>query len=276
MARIVKNVVVKDFDGVVAIPDTVRIPKNEPDIDPLEIQRLKNEEFLKQEYDRVYREAYNAATKQSNADIKDMKDRLLQITNKERDEILEKARKESVYMNENAKKNAEDIIAQAKAQYDDICKDAYNTGYKQGFEDKTAELEKFVKKVDTTIEQLKITTGRELKRLESEIETVALEVTQQVLSAEINKDATVMTEMVREAVRSVRDADWITIELSEDLKSLYKELKKVTLSEDTKIEIKTVPSETKGSVVLQLSDRIMDISVFTQLENIRELFNRGF
>jgi len=205
-----------------------------------------------------------------------MKDRLMQITNKERDDILEKARVEAVYMNENAKKNAEDIVAQAKAQYDDICKDAYKTGYAKGFEERTSEFEKFVKHVDNSLEQLKVSTKNELKKLENEIESVALDVAQQVLSAEINKDATILTEMVREAVRCVRDADWITIELSEDLKSLYKELKKVTLSDDTKIEIKTVASDTKGSVILQLNDRIMDISVFTQLENIRELFSRGF
>ncbi|GHU52071.1 hypothetical protein FACS1894132_00900 [Clostridia bacterium] len=289
MAKIVKNILTGNSDETVKIPD-VRPPAlpdvvenvvdefDEIIVSPEEIQRMENEEFLRKEYDRIYREAYDAATAQANSDIMEMKDRLMQITNKERDSILEQARNEAIYLNDDAKKGSEAIIEQAKSQYTDICKEAYQTGFTQGFTDKAAELEKFVKHVGVTIDTLKAQTNTQLKEIEKQIEWLSIAIVEKILLAELSKDNTVLVDMIKEAVKSVRDADWITIELSEDLKSLAKKLQEITTNTESnaKIEVKVLPNDTKGSVILQLNDRIMDISVFTQLSNIKELFARGF
>jgi flagellar biosynthesis/type III secretory pathway protein FliH len=281
--KIVRNLITHT-DETVQIPNAefpiieMSSGENNAAVSPKEIQRLQNEDYLKKEYDRIYREAYEAATLQANKDIIEMKDRLMIITNKERDSILEQARNEAIYLNVDAKKGADAIIEQAKNQYTDICKEAYQTGFTQGFNDKTAELEKFVKHVNMTVDTLKVQTNSALRKIESEIEWIAIEIVEKILIAELSKNNKILVDMIKEAIKSVRDADWITIELSEDLKSLSKELQEITTNTDsnTKIEVKVLPNDTKGSVVLQLNDRIMDISVFTQLENIKELFSRGF
>jgi flagellar biosynthesis/type III secretory pathway protein FliH len=274
----------ENSEETVKIPDIQFSKPQEEIIDetfivsPEELQRLENEEYLKKEYARVYREAYDAATAQANSDISEMKDRLMQITNKERDNILEQARNEALYLNEDAKKGAEAIIESAKNQYTDICKEAYQTGFSQGFNDKTAELEKFVKHVNLTTDKLKSEINTQLKDFESRIEWIAIEIVEKILLAELSKDNTILVDMIKEAIKSIRDADWITVELSQDLKSLSKTLQEITTNTDNnaKIEVKVLPNDTKGSVVLKLDDRIMDISVFTQLSNIKDLFLRGF
>ncbi|MDR0918170.1 MAG: hypothetical protein LBM93_02820 [Oscillospiraceae bacterium] len=284
MVRIVRNIMTENSEETVKIPDIQFSKPQEEIIDetfivsPEELQRLENEEYLKKEYARVYREAYDAATAQANSDISEMKDRLMQITNKERDNILEQARNEALYLNEDAKKGAEAIIESAKNQYTDICKEAYQTGFSQGFNDKTAELEKFVKHVNLTTDKLKSEINTQLKDFESRIEWIAIEIVEKILLAELSKDNTILVDMIKEAIKSIRDADWITVELSQDLKSLSKTLQEITTNTDNnaKIEVKVLPNDTKGSVVLKLDDRIMDISVFTQLSNIKDLFLRGF
>jgi len=284
MAKIVRTFFTgNDLDSApaVAIPDVAPLPP-EPEIspetsaDPAELQRIANEEYLRKEYDRIYQEAYDAATAQANADITDMKDRLMKMAERERGAILEAAQKEALYINESAKKGSEDIIKQAQERYTSICKEAYQTGFTEGFKDKLADLEKFVKYVNATIEKLKAETENEILRIESEIQWYSTEIVEKILHVELSKDNTVLNDMIRAAFKTVRDAEYITVEFSTDLKSLAKEIKDITKDTDAKVEVKVLPNDAEGSIVLQLDDRTVDISVFTQLANIRELFARGF
>lgn len=284
MARVVRTFFPNNIDETetVAIPDVAPIPAEKEisddgeQIDLAEQQRKANEEYLRKEYDRVYKEAYEAATAQANADITAMKDRLMQMAERERGTILETAQKEALYINESAKKGSEDIIKQAQEQYTAICKEAYQTGFTEGFKDKLGDLENFVKFVNASVEKLKAETENRLLKIESEIQWYATEIVDKILRAELSKDNSILVEMIKEAFKTVRDADYITVELSRDLKSLSKEIKDITKDTDAKVEVKVLPSDTAGSVVLQLDDRTIDISVFTQLGNIRELFARGF
>jgi flagellar biosynthesis/type III secretory pathway protein FliH len=284
MAKIVKITPssLSELPGI-KIPDVEPPPPTAAEIitvkeDEAELERRRQEDYLRKEYDRIYREAYEAATAQANSDINGMKDHLLHIANQEREEILEKTRNEAAGIIVEAKKSSEEIVEQAKQIYNGICKEAYSAGFTQGFNDKTSELENFATHVTTTVDKLKTEINSKLDEFEQQIEWLAIQIVEKILSAQLSKDNTILINMIGTAIKNIRDAEWITIELSEDLKNLSENLKKITenMTNGVKIDVKVLPNSTENSIILKLEDRIIDISVFTQLQNIKDLFERGF
>ncbi|MDR0984233.1 MAG: hypothetical protein LBL93_04405 [Ruminococcus sp.] len=239
-----------------------------PDLEEIKRQ----EEILKkqQETERYYKSVYDQAIEKAQGDIKEMADRLMKSTARERDEILEKARTEALYVNENARKGSEQIIAQAKEQYNQICSDAYKTGLAQGFEAKVGELDLFVKQYSEDLEILKKQHKEFIEQMNVDVKTLAIDITEKILCRKISENDAILLEMVRTALGGIRDVKWIQIEVSEDLSKLYDKLVEEVKGYDpnVKIDLIKMPNDKQGTCFIRLDDRVIDVSVFSQLKNI--------
>ena len=73
-------------------------------------------------------------------------------------------------------------------------------------------------------------------------------------------------------MKMIKDAKWVTIEISSKLPDLAKSLEKEMLKGDLakKLEIHLLEDYDEGTVVIQSPDRLIDASVKTQIHNIKD------
>jgi flagellar biosynthesis/type III secretory pathway protein FliH len=104
------------------------------------------------------------------------------------------------------------------------------------------------------------------------VKTLAIDICEKILCRKILENDAIMLEMVRNALKGIRDVKWIQIEVSNDLSKLYDKLIEEVKNYDpnVKIDIIKMPHEKQGTCFIRLDDRVFDISVFSQLRNVEE------
>jgi len=106
----------------------------------------------------------------------------------------------------------------------------------------------------------------------NELKSLSIEIAEKVIYSKISENELVLNNLVKTTMKMIKDAKWVTIEISSKLPELAKSLEKEMLKGDLakKLEIHLLEDYDEGTVVIQSPDRLIDASVKTQIHNIKD------
>lgn len=259
MRKIFKPENIRKDIRVVRIPDIeFQVQKDED-----EAEAEKNEEIRIQElYDKALveiRDEYSGEIGRKKLVAQQECGRLVQNAKKEAEKILE-----------DAKVQSETLIAEANAATEKIKQDAYNEGYAKGIAEKSELLENLSEKISQSIEIMKADEQSYFDNYTQELKTLAFEIAEKVISQKIEEDDMLMYNVIKDAVKSVRDAKWIKVSVSDQLSGYVDSLEKELKDSGANSEFIISDGSPKDTCVLNTSNGLVVATLSTQLANMKE------
>ena len=186
---------------------------------------------------------------------------------------LEKANEMSHKILQSARLERETLIAQAQEDAKRIRVEAQQSAYQKVLEDKHQQIDECISRVDFLLEDLQKQQQNFLQQYEDGLFSLALEIAEKVVRTSIPQHEELMIPLVREAVSAVKNADWIGVEVSDQLPKLVEALQKEFAAWKS-IQISAAELPVDGCLV-NTPNGVVDASASVQLENLKVLFEKS-
>lgn len=217
----------------------------------------------------------------SEVDLKERFNALEQSLEQDYREKLDRVEREKQEILNNAAVHAQAMLSQANNDAERIKQDAKNSGFAQGFQEGKSvardELSSQLNAVKQLLDQLN--SEREAIYIDNEnalIDT-AYEMTRKITMAEIKTDKDVIFNIVKQACKNFRNSDYVKISLAkcdvEETVVTDQEFIKKIAGNIPDVEIEILPDAQSGTVILDDNEEIVDASVPTQLDFLKEVLN---
>lgn len=241
-------------------------------ISPEEQRRIEDEERAERE--RRIQEEVDARVAQVLSDRSEALER-------ERKRIIEDARNEAASITADAKAATMAVIDKANKECVKIKEIARQEGHTQGFaEGKEESLDKYKKYIDaagTLLSEINARKEAYYISNEEDLRTTVFEVAQKVVHAELKASPEVIENILADAAKNFRNSDYIKIILrEEDMTERFKTDEKLInkiIPFIPEIEIVFDEGTEEGTIVLDNGSEIVDASIPTQLDFLKEILN---
>ena len=247
-------------DDVVLIADMPAPPKpkpvDSPDQDNPEAlaPELAQETIEKETVHTAEQEAELLSIRRARENAEEISQKILRRARQERDEMLEKARADAAFLKEQAaKEGRETAYEQMKASIDDC-----------------------LQQVSSLLDDLQLRQRQFIQKYSDGLSMLAVDIAEKVLNMRIVRDDSEMIELVHQAVSSVKNADWISVEVSDNMQGLIERLETEFAQQAAggpRVDVMAVDAPV-GTCVLHTPEEVIDASVPVQIENVRELFGQ--
>lgn len=274
--RVIKSDQMISTDNVVIIPDETPEPKAELDEEELEqpdelpvddeIDEAGEEDEesdqitiveeqppapTPEEIRRDIAESNAGGMAQSGAD--EIAKRIMMVARVEREKLLEQARSEAAQIREAARQE----------------------GLEQGRQQLQDRVEGCLSQVEEAMSEMQASQNSFFEEYEKELKYLALDIAQKVMQKTLSENSTELGELVRQAVGTIKGADWIQVEISDRLVTLIHQLRKEFASQQGIKSVELVPKAMPGDrCVIRTSEGVTDASIPTQLDNLRQVFQK--
>lgn len=176
-----------------------------------------------------------------------------------------------------ARLEADEMIRQARQEEAGIREEARREGYAAGVSGRMREIDSTIAQVRGVLAEMAREQEDFMLKTADNLRYLAVEIAGKVIQKKLSEDELLLADLVKKVLGTVRDSEWISIELSDQLPRLVESLEKDVHKRETEYGIKRieiVPVEKPlGTCVLQTSEGLIDASVSTQLENLIAYFN---
>lgn len=265
-----------DYGGQepVVIDNTVYIPQeNDDDNNFVSEEELRKKHFEeKAAEEKRFNDAVNAEVRRiiemRSAELEQHRINILDAANKAAKATAEDAKKTTAAVLERASKECAILKEKAKAE-----------GFKEGFDEgKKQSMEKCSKYIDASAQLLSdINAHKDAYYIsnEKELRETLFLMVQKITKAELKTDPAVIERIIADAAKGFRNSDYIKIsladgEVSREIKTDEKLIKKlIPFIPDIDVEI--LPDAEEGTVILDNNEEIVDASVPTQLDFLKEI-----
>lgn len=258
--RVVKSSHGINFSGTVSIDNTVirRPVSGELSEDESEVT-MTQEEI--NEHLRFYEQRLRSEHKKRMDELEAQKN-----------QIITQAQANADQIESDAKASAVSIMEQAQ-------KDGFNEGYEKGRQEATQKLSESLDAVKKMLDGLNSKKEELYIKNENELIDLAYEMAEKITLSELKTDKEIIFAIVKQACRNFRNSDYIKISLSEcDVDKTVvsdKELIKSISNGIPEVEIEVLKDAESGTVLIDNDNEIVDASVGTQLDFLREVYNSG-
>ncbi len=194
----------------------------------------------------------------------------------ERDAIIKQAQMEAAQILEDAQAESRRILEDSEVQAKSVLETAREDGYRAGVQEKQQEIEECMLKINQFLAELKINQEDYFDDYASELRFTALDIAEKLVAQKLEADERVIIPLVRSAVKTLREVNWIKVEVSDKLRDVASELENV-LSEaksSQTIEVELRRDADPGTCVVHTAEGVIVASVLSQVENIREYFGQ--
>ena len=252
LPKVIKSSRLIASEEVVQIPDAVIPPafQEEPAADESPSERAADQEEIAPAVDQSRLILEGSAVERAN----EVSRKILQTARTERERILEQARKESAQ----------------------IRKEAYTEGFQQALDEKRGDISASLGEMDCLMNQLREEQERFLQQYEDGLADLAISIVQKVLKDSVQKDEDRIISLVKDAVSTVKNADWISVHVSNRLPELVEKLQNDLSFHQgsTRIQVSgfDIPAD---SCILHTPEGVVDASVSVQLDNLKTLFHHS-
>lgn len=188
----------------------------------------------------------------------------------ERDSIIAKAKKDAKKIVDDASVSRKSIIDEANAVAAKMKVDAYEEGLKKGITEKSEALDKLSALISDNIEIMKNDENQYFTEYENQLRYIASEIAEKIIYQKIADDDMTMYNLVKNAIKSVRDASWITAEVSEKLSGYIDSLEKELADSGIKADITIKEGSPDDTCIINTSDGLVVATVSQQLANLKE------
>lgn len=153
---------------------------------------------------------------------------------------------------------------------------AVEQGYSDGRQAKESEISQCIEKVHKLMDQLEDSFEEFLHKYESQLSELSLAIAQKLIAKRLERNDLELSELVKQAMSTVKKAEWIRVEISSQMPELIEYLEE---------EIKRLGQENRAEVVsanlsstscrIQTPDGVVDASLDIQIENLRQRFSEA-
>lgn len=191
-----------------------------------------------------------------------------------REEIIQSAMTEASRIMENAIQNAEmkkqEILAGIETEAELIRLQAAEQGRLQGFASVADETKVIAAQVEQSVAMFEGEVAGFEHEYEEQLSWQAFEIASKVLARKLDEDDSVMVDMVDKVVQGVRNEPWIRVEVAQEMTRLMDALIGMYTDQEN-ISVQAAPTPA-GSVIVETPSGVIDASLKTQLENLRQFF----
>lgn len=201
----------------------------------------------------------------------------LELLSEEKQKILDAAKSQAekfaAGILEEAYSKRDKLVNTAYEEAERIRKNAEEAGYQKGIEQSCQEIEAELAALKQSVEEIRQQMAVYEQETEEKIVTLSLSMAEKILTKKMEDDGAVIADMVEKAVLSERDKSEIIIHITDQSSRLIDQLEQrlEPLKEKISGTIKLKPEdEPPGYARIETEEGIIDASVYTQLENLRE------
>lgn len=194
----------------------------------------------------------------------------------EREAFIKQAQTEAAKIIEEAEESKKRIIEEANHISDKILEEARLKGYAEGEAKRKQETEEYILHISEVLEELKQAQEEYFDDYAAELKLLSLEIAEKVIAQKLSEEPSSLFPLIRSAVKSIREVNWIKVEISDKFKEVAADFEK-SLSElkpEQSVEVELRRDANPGTCVVHTSEGVTIATVKTQLENIREYFMR--
>ncbi len=196
----------------------------------------------------------------------------------------ENALKMAGEITDQAKEEAEKIRAEAKAAgYEEGYEAGFSEGCKKAYEDHKAELdlkiEEFQAAMKTTIECVTEEKERILERYMDDLKKITLTIAEKIIQTSLKSSGEIIKRMIAAAAGKLKKTQWVKIYVSQKDAGMMIQGDVGLLNElshiSGNIKIIAMDHAEDGTCIIELPEEIIDVSVNTQIENIKGILNNA-
>lgn len=259
--------------SIISLPQSVEIPDYIPPVAPVaEIPEVD----LSDIEDENLREKYSAFMDKAKSEAENISAGIISNAEAEQKKIVNEAHQQADKIIDDAKSKSQTFMKNAVRDAEQIRTDAYNEGLEKAVKQKIADVDAVLSEFKSVLEDMKASQLEYFKRYADELKYLALDIVSKVTMNKIDEDDTFLLKLISQNIKAIREADWITVEISEKLPELAKAIENEmsVCSMSKKTEVQLSDELEKSSCILKATDRIVDISLRTQLDNIKSYFEK--
>lgn len=199
-------------------------------------------------------------------------------------DIFEDALNQIDNMLAGAREEAERIKAQA---YEDGKSEGYDAGYEEGYqkayEDHSIKLDYEMKNLQRDfaeiIEDVTIKKDKILEKYIDDLKRVSLAIAEKVIQTSLKTSGEVVKRMILSATGKLKKTQWVKIYIAKTDMGITLQGDVELMNElshlSNNIKIITMDNADEGTCIIELPEEIIDVSVNTQLENIKDILKNA-
>lgn len=199
-------------------------------------------------------------------------------------DLLEEAMRQAEEMMAQVRVEAEELRRKAQEEgYEDGYRNGYQDGHQEAYSDYKLkldyELDQFQREMKESIE--KVTEKKEeiLDKYMDDLKRVTLTIAEKIIQTSLKTSSEVVKRMILSATSKLKKNQWAKIYITKNsmgsmIQGDVNLLKELTYLSDN-IKIITMESEEDGTCIIELPEEVIDASVNTQMENIRDILNNA-
>lgn len=240
------------------------IENNQPEKESLVVQGFDMTDYSPEQREQV--------AKFLNAKVQQLTEAYKSEAQAELERAKAEADKKAEEILKNAEERRQEIIKHAQIQSSEICERARQQGTKAGQQEKISDIENAISELETTVSEMKLLQNERFDEFSEQLKWLACDVASRLVYKKIDEDDLYLKELVVAAIKEAKEAEWISVSLSDKLGALTSKLRAELSDSDMNVEFENVNGADVGDVVVNGSDRKVVASVREQLENIRKYF----
>ncbi len=195
-------------------------------------------------------------------------------------QLLEEAKQEAKELLEQAKSQAEEELAAAK---EEGYRTGYGKGYREGmargeadckenYKEKLTTFENDIRRALASVEQAK---ENSLRRYLDELKDCAIAIGEKVIHISLRSSGEVIKRMIVTATEKLKKTAWVKIYIDKCDYDMMMETDADILDElshlSDNIKFIVMDKEERGNCIIEMPEEIVDVSVSTQIENIKDI-----
>lgn len=201
------------------------------------------------------------------------------------EELLEAERK----IVEQAEEQAKRILSDAREQADILRRKAFaegheegvEAGYKEAYEEQRRLLDEEIRQLQTDAEDvlrsISIEKTKLLEQYVDDLKRISLAIAEKIIQTSLQSSGDIVKRMILAATDKITKKQWAKIYITKCETGVSMEVDAEFLDALSKlsdnIKIITMDNGEEGTCIIELPDEIIDASVSTQLENIKDILN---
>lgn len=207
------------------------------------------------------------------------------------EDMMEDAREQARQILLKANQMAGDILREAGTQAEQLkktaieegCKEGFEAGYKSGTEQAAVEQADFFRRQEDEfrkdMEQALASIGqakeKSLRNYLEELKDCSVAIAEKVIHISLRSSGEVIKRMLVAETEKLRKTAWVKVYMEKTDYDMMAEADADVVSELAKlsdnIKFVVMDKESSGNCIIEMPDEIVDISVDTQMDNIREI-----
>ena len=221
------------------------------------------------------------AEKKCEEKINEIRRELMGSAEEEKEKLLTQARYEAAKLEHEAEDTLSKAAAEAVVLREESQRMGYADGYRAGSEDahkeEKAKFEAYAEGVGRLIEEINVRKEEYYRSHEDAMIECVLSMVKKITLYELDRNEEVFCNLLRQAAKSFKNSDYLKISLADGEVqrkiSGDASLIRSIAGNIPNVEIEVLHDAEEGTVILDNDSEIIDASVPTQLEFLREIMN---